>query len=62
MIGRGAVHVGALPAPPEVAAADDDAHFHAHRMHADELVYDAGDDLFVQAEARLAGERLARKF
>ena len=31
-------------------------------MHADELVDDAGDDLFVQAEARFAGERLARKF
>ena len=59
VIRRGAVHVGALPPPPEIAAAQHDADLHAHVVHADELVDDPLDDRLVQAEAVIAGERLA---
>ena len=61
VVGGGAVHARALPAAPEVAAAQHDADLHAHVVHADELVDDAGDDLFVQPEPLFAGERLARE-
>ena len=59
MVRRGAVHVGTLPAAPEIAAAQHDAYFHAHGVNADELVHHARNDLFVQAEALFAGERFA---
>ena len=62
VIRGGAVHAGALTAAPEIAAADDDADLHAHIVYADELIDDAGDDLFVQPEALISRERLARKF
>ena len=61
MVGSRPVHIGALAPPPEVAAAQNDADFHAHFVRADELVYHARNNFFVQAEALIARERLARQ-
>ena len=61
LVGGGAVHIGALPAPPEVAPADDERDLHAHIVHFDELIDDTRDDLFVEAELLIARKRFARE-
>ena len=59
MVGGCPVHIFALAAAPEVAAADDESNFHAHVVHFDYLVDDVGDDLLVKAVTGRAGKRLA---
>ena len=61
LVGGGAVHIGALPAPPEVAPADDERDLHAHIVYFDELIDDARDDLFVETELLIARKRFARE-
>ena len=61
VVGPGALDVSlaVLHAAPEVAAADDDAHLHAHVHASLDDVRHASHDLKVQTEVLIAGQRFA---
>ena len=62
VIGSGAVHLFALPAAPDIAAADDDADLDAELLYGDYLTADLGDDVVIEHVSASARQRLAGKF
>ena len=61
LVCRGTIHFRALSAAPEIAAADNDADFHAHSVHFHDFVHYPRDNFLIEPEALFARERFARK-